>query len=107
FLLFDYTPTPVLYTLSLHDALPICARGIRLRVRPPVARDRWRALHPVPGSRLVVHEHHDGGKLRVAVFGFLAHACPEDLGGLARSEEHTSELQSRENLVCRLLLEKK
>src|SRR5207302_11280590 len=43
------------------------------------------------------------------VHGALARAHPQfhRRGGLARSEEHTSELQSRENLVCRLLLEKK
>src|SRR5690349_8026482 len=39
--------------------------------------------------------------------GLLARRQPEHDGGLARSEEHTSELQSRRDLVCRLLLEKK
>src|SRR5690606_40773482 len=41
----------------------------------------------------------------IAAVGFLLHSVP--LLFLARSEEHTSELQSRENIVCRLLLEKK
>src|SRR3712207_8927641 len=56
----------------------------------------------------------DGGKLGVffallfrGLFGYGAYAVPLLAGGLARSEEHTSELQSRQYLVCRLLLEKK
>src|SRR5690606_42126613 len=79
-----------IYTLSLHDALPICScpRGApgdhcrpdrrRCRARPRGDDAQWGA----PG--------HQGAPL-----------------GVIRSEEHTSELQSRENLVCRLLLEKK
>src|SRR5690606_42117345 len=72
--------------LSLHDALPI-SRGWPLRgePEPPVPAP------PVPGDPQAVAEERAGS-----------------LPGLAqRSEEHTSELQSRENLVCRLLLEKK
>src|SRR5271165_7550459 len=67
---FNDTATTEIYTLSLHDALPICRPGSRALKwptgcsRPP--RRHW-----------------------------------------TRSEEHTSELQSREKLVCRLLLEKK
>src|SRR5690606_41844601 len=75
FFFFDDTATTEIYTLSLHDALPISAdpdgRRHLGRARPPGARVRGGP----PGGR--------------------------------RSEEHTSELQSRENLVCRLLLEKK
>src|SRR5439155_17023520 len=69
FFFFNDTATTEIYTLSLHDALPIC-----LLPRPP------------------------GGPRR-----------PQDHlpGGRSRSEEHTSELQSRGHLVCRLLLEKK
>src|SRR5436309_7634708 len=53
--------------------------------------------------RHVLHRQHLGDDALVAVAtGHLV-----ALGQLARSEEHTSELQSRENLVCRLLLEKK
>src|SRR5262249_60547824 len=68
---FNDTATTEIYTLSLHDALPICtpARSRRIRcgrsTRPPATPPPW------------------------------------------RSEEHTSELQSLTNLVCRLLLEKK
>src|SRR5262249_61952534 len=75
----DPAPTEI-YTLSLHDALPICRRERRQRagagagLRGDAARRRPRAAR---------------GRRR------------------ARSEEHTSELQSLTNLVCRLLLEKK
>src|SRR5207237_8047364 len=68
----NVTSTTTIYTLSLHDALPI--------YRPPPLHRRARG----PGRR-------DGRGSR----------------GRSRSEEHTSELQSHLNLVCRLLLEKK
>src|SRR5690606_40813274 len=54
------------------------------------------------GSRHIAKGDHQGFLL----LGQL-HLPPDDLGYQGRSEEHTSELQSRENLVCRLLLEKK
>src|SRR5436309_11704216 len=68
---FNDTPATEIYTLSLHDALPIWPR-CAARCRFPGPRNR---RNPTTGW--------------------------------SRSEEHTSELQSRENLVCRLLLEKK
>src|SRR5690348_18145639 len=76
---FNAPPTTEIYTLSLHDALPILPadlprlrdRGVAVRVRRHLVRDRA----------------HQGRQLR--------------------SEEHTSELQSPVHLVCRLLLEKK
>src|SRR5258708_19724516 len=71
FFFFNDTATTEIYTLSLHDALPICLRG---------------------------HAAGGGGRLARG----RAHA---DVPG--RSEEHTSELQSPDHLVCRLLLEKK
>src|SRR2546430_11306488 len=71
---FNDTATTEIYTLSLHDALPICAGA-----RP----------HPRP---------RDLAGRRGAVLGPRA---------TRRSEEHTSELQSQSNIVCRLLLEKK
>src|SRR3712207_8146886 len=78
---FNDTATTEIYTLSLHDALPILD-------------------HPVRRVQLV------GDELLV-----LARELLLVLGdfpvGLRRSEEHTSELQSRQYLVCRLLLEKK
>src|SRR5215471_21717421 len=73
FFFFNDTATTEIYTLSLHDALPISGRA---RVR------RRRAADP-------------------ARIGTL------DRPRARRSEEHTSELQSRRDLVCRLLLEKK
>src|SRR5207302_10314092 len=103
---FHDTPAPETCTLSLHDALPIFGDGVRVAVDGE--------LDPgVAGRADVV-----GGQiepLRRGVDlerGAGARAGPEqlaevDLDRRARSEEHTSELQSRENLVCRLLLEKK
>src|SRR3712207_7411405 len=89
FFFFNDTATTEIYTLSLHDALPISRRGAARRGR----RRHAPGLHrPVPGRRLLPRRR---GRL----------------GGRAqrgrRSEEHTSELQSRQYLVCRLLLEKK
>src|SRR3712207_7297923 len=83
---FNDTATTEIYTLSLHDALPIW---------PPLG---------------VLHRGLRGERRRVVVGlllgqpGVAVVAVP---AGLLRSEEHTSELQSRQYLVCRLLLEKK
>src|SRR5690606_41453534 len=90
FFFFNAPPTPHLYTLSLHDALPISATPVPERT---VGRHVLEHHHR-PGTTAV--SRHRAGKKRLAT---LRH--------LSRSEEHTSELQSRENLVCRLLLEKK
>src|SRR5690606_41250073 len=92
-----------LYPLSLHDALPISEREhlAHQYLQPPDVplgdADQQRVLVAV-----VVIERRLG---KSAGFGDLVHRG----GRIAapRSEEHTSELQSRENLVCRLLLEKK
>src|SRR5256886_17649426 len=71
FFFFNDTATTEIYTLSLHDALPICIVSIYdISSRAGL---QWYTMELVPG----------------------------------RSEEHTSELQSQSNLVCRLLLEKK
>src|SRR5438132_14334323 len=72
----DMAPTD-LYTLSLHDALPICSK---LKIAGLMNK------HDSVGIDLVAMSVND---------------C------LCRSEEHTSELQSHSDLVCRLLLEKK
>src|SRR5256885_6540521 len=79
FFFFNDTATTEIYTLSLHDALPICGR---------------RELGLVVGGPRRVRN-------RLGVTEPLPHLLGE------RSEEHTSELQSPCNLVCRLLLEKK
>src|SRR5439155_21182867 len=85
------TPPTELYTLSLHDALPI------FPVRPP-ARG-----HTQMSARSV---RPDGSRTG-ARMGRTLPASISAAGGRGRSEEHTSELQSRGHLVCRLLLEKK
>src|SRR5690554_8123394 len=72
---FNDAATPEIYTLSLHDALPIC--------NGPALGAGGRPAAPCPGP-------------------LPSGSRPRD-----RSEEHTSELQSRPHLVCRLLLEKK
>src|SRR5260221_10450732 len=69
---FNDTATTEIYTLSLHDALPISA---------------FRCRHAKRAA--------------------ISHARPDQAGQIPRSEEHTSELQSHSDLVCRLLLEKK
>src|SRR5690606_41830619 len=87
--------TTEIYTLSLHDALPI-SLGAGMRVLP------WRRAVPAllvcaaRAGRLPHRRRRRGSDRR-----------PAARRGRARSEEHTSELQLRENLVCRLLLEKK
>src|SRR5690606_41674695 len=93
--------TTEIYTLPLHDALPIspeydCPQATRSGRRSH-ARTR-------PSSRCWM------ARGSAAAGRCLAHACqcfPPVHAVAPRSEEHTSELQSRENLVCRLLLEKK
>src|SRR3712207_7839568 len=85
FFFFNDTATTEIYTLSLHDALPICIKSLAnllgwLTFLVPTALLLSRVLPP-----------------RIAQAKRLT----------ARSEEHTSELQSRQYLVCRLLLEKK
>src|SRR5690606_41242924 len=104
FFFHDTAPTAI-YPLSLHDALPIS---------PQVSLGRREIKD--------VHPEHTQGRMRLGE-GIIQGQCLRDglrrpgevllsLGqgnrrGNPRSEEHTSELQSRENLVCRLLLEKK
>src|SRR3712207_9442955 len=89
-LLFFYnaTATTEIYTLSLHDALPILRRHAHgpLRERRPV-RAGHRARRAGAAGDVPRRRDRPGGDAR-------------------RSEEHTSELQSRQYLVCRLLLEK-
>src|SRR2546430_6381405 len=75
FFFFNDTATTEIYTLSLHDALPICA------------------LHAPTSPANGGHEERSSRSTKCCT--------------LPRSEEHTSELQSQSNLVCRLLLEKK
>src|SRR3712207_6946051 len=94
FFFFNDTATTEIYTLSLHDALPI-SRGW--------SRRGWRDPRP----RCLGRSHGRARRCRgwLGFRGRRTGACPSSRG--ARSEEHTSELQSRQYLVCRLLLEKK
>src|SRR5690606_42152500 len=101
-----YTAPPSCHTLPLHDALPI---WLDARSIPAVAPVFDAALGVVGTERFWAAL---GGTLQSWGLGMLiASAVGISLGmiigasPLLRSEEHTSELQSRENLVCRLLLE--
>src|SRR5690606_40533718 len=87
------------YTLSLHDALPISALVNELHRPIVVARGRFISGKFDQFQRDVPY----------ATFCHALESLVQQILGESpeRSEEHTSELQSRENLVCRLLLEKK
>src|SRR3712207_7588336 len=91
---FNDTATTEIYTLSLHDALPISDGPGRRAARP---RRRAGGTRRRAGARA---RRHHGRRVRGGGGGRLG-------GAGVRSEEHTSELQSRQYLVCRLLLEKK
>src|SRR5260221_3328729 len=88
FFFFNDTATTEIYTLSLHDALPICRRALRLQPR-------------VVDRECLTFTQHDGTLDHVLQLTHIARPV------VRRSEEHTSELQSHSDLVCRLLLEKK
>src|SRR2546430_17048833 len=92
FFFFNDTATTEIYTLSLHDALPIWVDY------------SWR--YEGKWNHLAVEI---AGEPAVAAPGSLEEFITEHYWGYTRqrSEEHTSELQSQSNLVCRLLLEKK
>src|SRR2546422_2312379 len=97
FFFFNDTATTEIYTLSLHDALPIYALEKRAQ-QPQRERQAERGVREdQPGARV--------GELE----GAHQHIERDDHHDRRehRSEEHTSELQSRLHLVCRLLLEKK
>src|SRR3712207_8365774 len=93
---FNDTATTEIYTLSLHDALPIW------RLEQLEAGDRPQQL-----ARLRAHALRVGEVARVVVGDLHPERPPLRARLHLRSEEHTSELQSRQYLVCRLLLEKK
>src|SRR3712207_9148174 len=91
FFFFNDTATTEIYTLSLHDALPIF-------YMPALVAARFTPDLKAKDQALI-----QAGKLpKLAITAVM-----RKLLLLARSEEHTSELQSRQYLVCRLLLEKK
>src|SRR2546430_8991828 len=86
FFFFNDTATTEIYTLSLHDALPISSLSA-------MSFFAHLASLSSPLTSIVKHGHQASNSA--------------SQGGHPRSEEHTSELQSQSNLVCRLLLEKK
>src|SRR5438552_16927995 len=85
FFFFNHTPPTEIYTLSIHDALPICWICILSACSRASASCVSNSLERVSRSRYLRYESR----------------------ARDRSEEHTSELQSPDHLVCRLLLEKK
>src|SRR2546422_9182377 len=89
FFFFNDTATTEIYTLSLHDALPILMNEDQVR------KARQQLLRELPDPTEILR----GSLLDRRIF--------HRQGCQKRSEEHTSELQSRLHLVCRLLLEKK
>src|SRR5687767_15737159 len=87
FFFFNDTATTEIYTLSLHDALPISTWTLMALMRRP---------------RLISGAGRSAGRRRSS-----SSTATRTRSATCRSEEHTSELQSLDYLVCRLLLEKK
>src|SRR5206468_9549818 len=101
------SPSAAISPLSLHDALPIYQLGALLELHPVdvgasgevrVLGQQVHRIHLELGGQVVQR-----GVAQIAGL-LMVRSAP---GASARSEEHTSELQSRSDLVCRLLLEKK
>src|SRR5205823_14858276 len=103
-LLFHSPPTPTIYTLSLHDALPIyrIGQGRQLDHHPFCQRKRDDTADNCDSQREQRAPVAIPERLHDQIHKRLDHIAEE-----LRSEEHTSELQSLAYLVCRLLLEKK
>src|SRR3712207_8203994 len=85
---FNDTATTEIYTLSLHDALPICVAFSQ-------------------PEKVALWHNFCTAALRLLSTSTSSPRSPDCGSAWKRSEEHTSELQSRQYLVCRLLLEKK
>src|SRR5439155_21282328 len=94
---FTATPTPEIYTLSLHDALPISLGSVEIWCRAR-SQDGKRCFRP----QKWLHRRSCRAKESIGAYTY-----GNANNAATRSEEHTSELQSRGHLVCRLLLEKK
>src|SRR5690606_40841746 len=107
YILIYYKATTEIYTLSLHDALPISEE--RKKILEDEAKERK------DGQEKEIEDFKKKEEKKTQIAKDEAAKRPggggkvetSTFGGSTRSEEHTSELQSRENLVCRLLLEKK
>src|SRR3712207_7616282 len=96
---FNDTATTEIYTLSLHDALPIYCAKCRTSMSSATRERNVDCTWPMSRSpsSISISEPAGGGIRKNSPLATLP----------TRSEEHTSELQSRQYLVCRLLLEKK
>src|SRR5207244_12962254 len=99
----SHTSPPDIHPLSLHDALPISPQtwvscGLARMAR---CREIQPGASPVVSTRRIGFTQLKNGS-KAGNYTFAG-----TIGGVARSEEHTSELQSPDHLVCRLLLEKK
>src|SRR5690606_41703151 len=103
-LVYTATPTLELYPLSLHDALPISPSAAS---SSPTCRSSSRRWSPASRSGRSSTPASTRPPRRSSARASTTSASPPRGLRAWRSEEHTSELQSRENLVCRLLLEKK
>src|SRR5260370_39348397 len=97
FFFFNDTATTEIYTLSLHDALPICFVAKRRFTSSASSRPCCWHCSSLPR----------GCGFASPAQPIVCKAMAPGLSASIRSEEHTSELQSHLNLVCRLLLEKK
>src|SRR5690606_41551037 len=101
--LFNQSATTSIYTLSLHDALPIYGSVEFYKVFTPFSKVWLSKFDPAK-----VEEYAPMHWKNLLQTSTLHLPTLHEIGfEQSRSEEHTSELQSRENLVCRLLLEKK
>src|SRR5688572_32386228 len=100
FFFFTAAAATHIYTLSLHDALPISREPSAHRRSPP--HERWGTANECSHQWSITSSADCcRALLRILCLGSCWARSP------GRSEEHTSELQSQSNLVCRLLLEKK
>src|SRR6266568_9568028 len=113
FFFFNDTATTEIYTLSLHDALPIWKRCRPSKAVPASqATSRARTILPVAGSKAcsfspLANQTRLPSKLTPCTCRTPGKGPYSRTISAGRSEEHTSELQSQFHLVCRLLLEKK
>src|SRR5206468_12659890 len=96
-------PPPLPSTLSLHDALPIFDHVAAAALKTARRADARQRPHPQAEIRAAGVDEEALENVRVAPQVRASHSAAI----IERSEEHTSELQSRSDLVCRLLLEKK
>src|SRR5437868_8980127 len=99
---FNASPEPALYTLSLHDALPIL-RGEFFVVTTWIGTPGFMTADHLREPAARGHGVHSHSRTHPRLSSLTTSLIEDEL----RSEEHTSELQSRFDLVCRLLLEKK